>query len=295
MLENMHKDFCTFIEKERIEYVINADEIPVVWDMSFNKTLHHCGDPEVLIRKIEGNKKRITVILGVIYSTKWARNSIYKCKSMIIYRGKTSRTIKDVQCNDDQLLRFNSKAWCTEREFSDFIMNAIPKELPPSKTLLVYDGFSGHTTQAVNDTIKKLGYHKYILPPNSTAFAQPLDVAINRPFKHFIRACYQQWMVDNLTSTQIPQVTKELLRQWVQQSFNHISEQLIKRAFECVGIGTHYLDHSKVYWRKLRSLQQNLEKSTLPSVRELIQKVFADRTVSDEMQNVIQLYSTNQQ
>lgn len=281
----MHQHIYNYIEQHHIEYVLNIDETPIVWDMALNRR----GDVEVLISALDSNKKRITVILGIIYSTKFATKEFFKCKPMIIFKGKTNAVLRDVRQGPEQLLRFNTKAWCTEHEFQEFLQEAIPQDLPPSKTLLMFDNFSAHCTELVQQTIQRLGYHCYMLPPNSTAFAQPLDVAINKTFKTYVRALYTNWMKDNFTLDHPSRVSKELLRQWVVQAFEQIVEDAIKRAFECVGIGVHYLDHSKIYWRQLRSLQTNIERTHLPSIQELFAQAFEEEAVSDNTHFIVYL------
>ena len=51
---------------------------------------------------------------------------------------------------------------------------------------------------------------------------------------------------------------------------------MIKKSFESVGIGVDYLNRDKIYWYRLKSLQQEIDRSPLPNVASLTRSVFND-------------------
>ena len=83
----------------------------------------------------------------------------------------------------------------------DDVWKPFIKDLPEGKwALLVLDNFSAH---CADDIIKKLeGMRTKVLflPPGSTQFLQPLDLAVNASIKSRIRLAWEQWMVDYGTS-----------------------------------------------------------------------------------------------
>lgn len=252
-LEKMKKDLDELIQAKEIEFIINIDETPIVWDLAPNTTFAKRGDHEVLIGQISNPKKRITVILGIIYCTPFAKTRApSNCKPGIIVKGKTTRVLRGIQQSGEELLYFNSNAWCTEIVFQQYLKEAIPNECVPNKTLLIFDGFSAHTTDGVTKLITGEGYHRYVLPALTTAYSQPLDVAINKPFKQKMRSLFNEWLMHKIGTEPIPKMGNELLRSWVSISCTSISQSAVKKAFECVGV----CSNENIHWRNMKSLQK---------------------------------------
>ena len=67
-------------------------------------------------------------------------------------------------------------------------------KLPDSqKTIIVWDTFKGQNNDEVRDLLEKHGMAEVVIPANTTAFNQPLDVSVNRPCKHFMREMFKGW------------------------------------------------------------------------------------------------------
>jgi hypothetical protein len=75
---------------------------------------------------------------------------------------------------------------------------------PSQKALLIIDVWSVHQSAEFLDWMQKM--HSNILinlvPGGCTGIAQPLDVGINRPFKHAVKVAYHSWLVDTLLKQQ---------------------------------------------------------------------------------------------
>ena len=158
---------------ENFEFIINIDETPVFYNLCHDRTLTQKGSKEVLLNGYQ-NKKRVTVILGIIYSLS-KEKTISKLKPMIIFKGKTSRVLKN-HSSEHCLLSFNQKAWCTINEFLNFLSNSIPLSLRNKKIIFIWDNFSVHNSSDVQNFLKKFFPNSTVIPPNSTAYSQPLDV-----------------------------------------------------------------------------------------------------------------------
>ena len=56
--------------------------------------------------------------------------------------------------------------------------------------MLVYDSFKGHLKASVKSKFHESDVHLAVIPGGLTSICQPLDVAINKPFKDYLR---QEW------------------------------------------------------------------------------------------------------
>ena len=85
------------------------------------------------------------------------------------------------------------------------------------------------------------------VPPGCTSLFQPLDVSINKPFKHVIREQFKKHLSENLhlyTKNKLPVSERRVLTtKWVVEGWEKISrnKEIIKRSFVKCGI-SHNLD-----------------------------------------------------
>ena len=68
------------------------------------------------------------------------------------------------------------------------------KLLKEKKGLLIFDNFSGHLDKAIETKVKELRFDILKLPPNATAYLQPLDLSINKAFKDYFSDCWENWI-----------------------------------------------------------------------------------------------------
>ena len=60
--------------------------------------------------------------------------------------------------------------------------------------LIVYDSFRAHLEESVKEKFKENGYDLAVIPGGLTSICQPLDIAINKPFKDNLRKEWHLWM-----------------------------------------------------------------------------------------------------
>ncbi|CAI7878564.1 unnamed protein product [Closterium sp. NIES-54] len=99
------------------------------------------------------------------------------------------------------------------------VMVPFPKPLREStgrrrEALVVLDSYRGHLTEAVGQTMRMFRLSRAVIPGGCTPLVQPLDVSINRVFK-----C-------------------GLVLRWIDESWEAIPEELVKKAFVTCGIST---------------------------------------------------------
>lgn len=229
--------------------VINIDETGIQYDPQINNTLEFMGVERVEVKSTNMNKQRITVILSVDYL-----NNL-NIKPFIIFKGTTPKCLKGVNIDDNYVLSYQRNSWCTAEQFILFL-----KTLPKDKNLLlIFDNFSGHVTPSVKEFIKtEYPLVKVItLPPNTTSILQPLDVAINKPFKAYIKSNYITWFTkyydEHGKYPKLPKVDRNnLITSWINESWTKVCiHQTIKKSFNFCGYDD-VSGHAK--WKKFYRL-----------------------------------------
>ena len=81
----------------------------------------------------------------------------------------------------------------TADEYQHWLAHVYGKE--SQRRLLIVDSYKPHQTE---DSIKKVkdscNSDVIIIPGGCTSIVQPMDRCINRPFKEYMRASWQEWM-----------------------------------------------------------------------------------------------------
>ena len=66
--------------------------------------------------------------------------------------------------------------------------------------LVIMDNFRGQTVTSVNALLEEHNIHVVFLPPNTTDMLQPMDVAVNKPAKDFLKRCFEQWYYEQIAN-----------------------------------------------------------------------------------------------
>ncbi|KAF0704731.1 hypothetical protein AaE_014786, partial [Aphanomyces astaci] len=70
-----------------------------------------------------------------------------------------------------------------------------------------------------------------------TCVLQPLDVAINKPFKDRIRNTYMLWAARNMLGKEkVKSPDRKLILEWIQASWDAIAPDMVKNAFRACGM-----------------------------------------------------------
>ena len=102
--------------------------------------------------------------------------------------------------------------------------------------MLVYDSFKGHLEESVKKKFRESGIDLAVIPGGLTSICQPLDVALNKPFKDNLRKEWHIWMANggagetaagNLRRAKLSDVCG-----WVKRSWDNISEEVIIQSFK---------------------------------------------------------------
>ena len=115
------------------------------------------------------------------------------------------------------------------------------------------DNFKGQITPRVLDLLDAHNIHHVLLPSNTTDKLQPLDIAVNKPAKQFMRNKFDHWYTEQIfeqlqgrnteevellpVDLSLP-VLKEMGAKWIVEMFEYISNnpQFMVNGFLKAGI-----------------------------------------------------------
>ena len=77
-----------------------------------------------------------------------------------------------------------------------------------------------------------------IIPDGMTSQLQPLDVAVNKPFKDYVKQEYEDWLMsDNLPLTATGKIRKapaSVVATWVSSAWKKIDHETIRRSYKAM-------------------------------------------------------------
>ncbi|CAB4439968.1 unnamed protein product [Rhizophagus irregularis] len=219
------------------------DETPVWFDMAGNITINPKGKKTVHVRGTGNEKNRFTVVLTCAADgTKLPPICIFKGKQMP--RGE--------KVPSGVVVWFQENGWMNVDLMKRYIdyFNRIRMSNNQSRfpSMMVYDSFRGHLEDSIKEKFKENNVNLAVIPGGLTSICQPLDVAINKPFKDHLRQEWHQWMSNGgagfTNAGNLRRATISDMCGWVKRSWENLSEEIIIRSFKKCGISNE-LDGSE--------------------------------------------------
>ena len=189
--------FHRFIIDRRKEHsyplhlIANMDETPLTFDMPPNRTINNMGEKTIKIRTTGNEKNRVTVVLACCGDGS-------KIKPMVIFKRKT---VPKIINQHGVVVSAQHKGWMDSEQMKVWIEKAWRRRLGGlgrRKSLIVYDAFEAHVTDAMKAAFKRENTDLAVIPGGLTSILQPLDVSLNKPFKDGVRRRWMQWMADGI-------------------------------------------------------------------------------------------------
>ncbi|CAI7780189.1 unnamed protein product [Closterium sp. NIES-54] len=250
------ESFWEFVRQMRtlhdypLDLILNADQTPLFLEMPAERTLEMKGARMVHVRSAGYEKERITVMLAVTASG-------LKLPPYVVFKRKT---ILKVPIPTGVVVRAQNKGWMDESLVQDWITQVMVPFLKPLRestgrrreAFVVLDSYRGHLTEAVGQTMQMFRLSRAVIPGGCTPLVQPLDVSINRAFKCGVRHRYSGWFEEDGINTttksgvlnhdicmcNLKKPPAELVLRWIDESWEAIPEELVKKAFVTCGIST---------------------------------------------------------
>lgn len=235
-LENKIESFQRYVINLRKKYnfelseIGNMDETPVLFDLPSNYTVDNKGAKTVFVKTTGHEKNRFTVVLACMADgTSLPPTIIFKRKSLP----------KGAKFPSGVVVRAHEKGWMDESgtlEWLEKVWNRRKGAAFRKPSMLVWDSFQAHLTDAVKEKCRQLKTEVAVIPGGLTSLLQPLDVCMNKPFKDRMREKWIQWMASEdkaLTKGgNLKKVDIETIAQWVKDSWSEVSSEIIVRSFK---------------------------------------------------------------
>ena len=213
------------IGKYPFPMISNMDETPVFFDMMPEKSVVQKGQKSVTTGTSGSEKRHVTVVLTVA-----AEGFI------IIFRGKTNQTIKDIEAFEGFVIVTQEKTWIDESLmfiWFDQVWKSYAekkqKELDFNRSLMVYDAFKAHKTDEMKAVLSINSTDLIMVPPGCTSKCHPLDVCIYKHFKGVLRNCWEDYVADIVTNLseeeqnsekfKLPSPSRQTIVNWVAEGF----------------------------------------------------------------------------
>lgn len=160
--------------------ICNLDETPIPFKYLDGKTYDTIGEKTIWGKgsKSGWDKRQASLVLCIF------ADGVPRVPPMIIFRGKCEQLGRErVEYHPGVEVEFNNKAYMNDGLFLRYIEKQLVPVLGGRPTLFAIDLMGSHKTPAV---LHKLCLHNItpsLIPGGCTSLIQPLDVAVNKPFK----------------------------------------------------------------------------------------------------------------
>ena len=246
--------------------VVTMDDVPPELVLNWDQTGIHLVPASMWTMDKEGSKR--VEISGA--NDKRQITAVF-CGSLtgdflplqLIYKGKTPRCHPRFQFPKDWHVTHSPKHWSTEETMIQYINEVIVPyvesqrgalEDPNQAALVIIDNFKGQVTAAINELLEAHSIHVCLLPPNTTDLLQPMDIAVNKPAKDFLKRKFEHWYshevtkqlqgISDVQSAELQPVdlcmaaVKELSAQWLVEMADYIADnpQFVVSGFRRAGI-----------------------------------------------------------
>ena len=122
------------------------------------------------------------------------------------------------------IVAIQEKGWVDEELTIQYIRD-IWNPIMGSVSLLVWDSFQAHITDAVAAELKQLQIHSVVIPGGCTSIAQPLNVSLNKPFQGILCKCCMEYIADEIDTVsdaeQVKTAQKQVVVHWIIRAWTY--------------------------------------------------------------------------
>jgi hypothetical protein len=161
-----------------------------------------------------------------------------KLPPFVIFRGKPGGRIArewtgNTEYPSSSVYAVQEKAWMDKRVFLEWV-EKIWKPFCQNKnsTYLLMDEFSVHLMTECVNSIQDCGTEVDFVLGGYTSKLQVLDVGVNKPFKDYIKQCYEQFMVQNVEERKVSRLD---VAKWIQEAWGRVTIETIHNTWSSIG------------------------------------------------------------
>ena len=166
--------------------ICNVDETPLPWEYLIGRTYDIQGAKTVWSKSAElGSEKRQCTLFLCIFA-----DGVPRVPSILIFTAASGTRIRERESHqwDKRVdVEFSPTGWMNETLFTKFILKYLVPLFGKQRALFIFDRFRAHLTPQVLQTCQDHSITPSLNPAGTTPLTQPLDVAMNKPFKGLIK------------------------------------------------------------------------------------------------------------
>jgi hypothetical protein len=179
--------------------IMNFDETPIPFEYIDKRTYDLQGAKTVTAKTDRSgwDKRQATLILYIF------ADGIPRIQPKLIFHGKATNEGGKIEERESHLynkgvsVHFNESAYNNEELTIQWIDQELIPELNPTaqnEVLLALDAAAFHKTPAILQKLRNNYIITALVPPGCTGLLQPLDTAVNKPFKELLREQTELYM-----------------------------------------------------------------------------------------------------
>jgi len=244
-----------------IKIVVEMEEIPadliLNWDHTGINIVPGCpwtmeekGAKRVDCVGLDDKRQITTVICATL--------SGFFLPFQVIYQGKTPASLPRYSFPKDWNVTYTPNHWSNEEKTLEYITKVVLPYIKGKRSelklrdnqpaLIIYDEFKGQLTDAVHSLLDSNHIYVVKVPPNCTGRLQPMDLAVNKSAKDFLRKQFQVWysqqVEKNIREKAVKvvdtkmSIMKPLGAKWLEMLYNYLqkNESLAINGFKAAGI-----------------------------------------------------------
>lgn len=185
-------------EQIRPEFVFNADQTGIPYEIVSNRTLSIKGEKSTFCRlhSVHASKHSFTAMFLITASGRLCDRTLLCLQER---EGRFPPIMKPALVKPANVsITCTRSGLFTGSIYKYWVDNILSKELPrDEKSLLIVDSWSPHMQDSNYSSLAEYDMIRKIIPANTTSFAQPLDILFNRQAKTLLK--YISKEIRNLT------------------------------------------------------------------------------------------------
>jgi len=166
--------------------ICNVDETPLPWEYLIGRTYDLKGAKTVWSKSAEsGSEKHQCTLFLCIFA-----DGVPRVPPILIFTATTGTKIREREGHlwDKRVhIEFSPSGWMNEGLFMKFILQFLVPIFGKERALFVFDRYWAHLTPPVIQTCRDNNIIPSLIPAGTTPMTQPLDTAINKPFKGLVK------------------------------------------------------------------------------------------------------------
>lgn len=159
---------------------------------------------------------------------------------LFVYKGKPGGRIEKREFSTFENGAFytvQEKAWMDEKIMLKWVDKVLKPYVDTIGTgiicpILFLDSYRCHMMASVVNKIQDLGVQVEHIPGGCTGLLQPIDVGIGKPLKNRVRNCWEDWMVEQSSSTdQFNPPSRKTIASWVVPALKELPMQIVQNSW----------------------------------------------------------------